>query len=152
MHHIFKFRKNIFVATIVIIISSIIILGPLGLLEYTASPVFCGSCHVMDSRFEDWFLSGLHRNIKCIDCHLPNNNIINHFIWKSIDGAKELVLFYLCMYGDPIKATSHAKGTIQTNCVRCHDEMVSRITVDDKNCWDCHRKINHNVTNFSLQK
>ncbi len=153
MTQFYKFKKNIFIATFVILISLTIILGPLGLLEYTASPQFCGSvCHIMDSRYEDWFLSGLHRNIKCVDCHLPNDNIINHFIWKSIDGSIELILFYSYMYSDSIKASSHAKDTLQANCVRCHDGMVSRITVEDRNCWDCHRSINHTITNFAIKK
>ena len=54
-------------------------------LEKTSSPEFCNSCHVMNSQYESWFMTGLHRNIKCVDCHLPNNNTANHIIWKGID-------------------------------------------------------------------
>ena len=150
----FKFIKSkylIYSVIIVTIIALFLALGPPSLLEYSSSPQFCGSCHVMDSMHEDWFLSGLHRNIKCVDCHLPNSNFISHYIWKGIDGMKDVLYFYGYIYSEPIMATSHGRDTIRENCIRCHGEMVSRLKIEDRNCWECHRRVNHRVTDFALK-
>ena len=71
-----------------------VMFGPPKLMAKTESPDFCASCHVMESQFEAWFHTGAHRSIKCIDCHLPHENIGAYYIWKSIDGMKDAVVFY----------------------------------------------------------
>ena len=45
--------------------------GPPQLMAKTESPLFCNSCHVMESQYEAWFNVGAHRTIRCVDCHLP---------------------------------------------------------------------------------
>lgn len=114
------------------------------ILKETSSPNFCASCHVMGNEHEDWFKSGLHRNIKCVDCHLPNDNIFNHLIWKALDGTKDVISFYGRLYSDHITISPHGATTIQSNCIRCHNEMVSRLSIEkERNCWSCHRRISH---------
>lgn len=114
------------------------------IIKETSTPGFCVSCHIMESEYEDWFKSGLHRTIKCVDCHLPNNNLFNHLIWKAVDGTKDVVSFYGRFYADHITISNHGRSTIQSNCIRCHSDMVSRISLEDKqNCWSCHRRTNH---------
>lgn len=115
------------------------------LVRITSTPGFCGSCHVMDDQYEHWFYDGKHRMISCVDCHLPNNNIVNHLVWKGIDGMKDVFFFYTRLTPEIIRASSHARRTIRANCVRCHDEMVSRVSIDTMQCWDCHRARNHQV-------
>jgi cytochrome c nitrite reductase small subunit len=78
-----------------------------------------------------------------VDCHLPNDNLINHLIWKGIDGTKDVVSFYGRLYPDLIKISEHGKKTVKENCIRCHDEMVSRMKVEGKDCWTCHRQTTH---------
>src|SRR4030042_5699134 len=66
----------------------------LGLYAKSETPEFCGSCHVLNMEYEAWFHSGAHRQIKCVDCHLPNNNFPNHLLWKTLDGVKDAVKFH----------------------------------------------------------
>ena len=132
-----------------LVLLAIIAFVPHGLLDQTSKPAFCNACHPMHEQYEVWFLTGVHRNIKCVDCHLPNNNEVNHLIWKGIDGTKDAVSFFSGVYPDYITATAHAKRVIKANCVRCHGEMVSRISTDGQNCWSCHRRINHKLNDFS---
>lgn len=126
--------------------------GPPKLFEYTSTPEFCGSCHVMDDQYEAWLKTGPHGGIKCVDCHLPNHNPVSHFVWKGIDGMKDVVYFYGRLYGDEIKAGSRAKRVINENCASCHYDMVSRIETEDSNCWSCHRRMDHNVREFGYFK
>jgi cytochrome c nitrite reductase small subunit len=132
-----------------LIVLTIIAFIPYGVLYQTSRPAFCNICHPMHEEHDVWFLTGVHRSIKCVDCHLPNNNEITHIVWKGIDGTKDLVSFYSGVYPDRITATDHAKRVIKANCVRCHGEMVSRINNEGRDCWSCHRRINHRLNEYS---
>lgn len=119
------------------------------ILAVTSTPRFCNSCHVMNDQYEAWFKTGVHRTIKCIDCHLPNDNIFRHLIWKGIDGTKDLVYFHTAVYAEPIEISDHGKGFIKANCIRCHQGIVSMIETDGQDCWSCHRRINHKAAIFN---
>ncbi|MBA3028347.1 MAG: cytochrome c nitrite reductase small subunit [Desulfobacteraceae bacterium] len=119
------------------------------LLSLTSTPQFCNSCHVMNEEYETWFMTGIHRTIQCIDCHLPNDNILNHLIWKGIDGTRDVVYFHTATYAEPIEISERGKGFIKANCIRCHEGIVSRIATDDQDCWSCHRRINHKAAIFN---
>ena len=119
--------------------------GPPGLYAKSETPEFCGSCHVLQTQYESWFHSGSHAQIKCVDCHLPNDTFARHFTWKTIDGAKDFLAFHMGRVSDPIKISNRGAGFVQENCVRCHGEIVARISTD-QNCWSCHRRFTHKLT------
>jgi cytochrome c nitrite reductase small subunit len=120
-----------------------IFFGPPDVYTLTSSPAFCSSCHVMEYQYDAWLKTGLHRNIKCVECHLPNDNFPNHMAWKGIDGTKDVIFFYGRLFSEPMKISDHGKAVAQKNCVRCHGEMVSRITLGERTCWSCHRRVTH---------
>ncbi|MCJ8502853.1 cytochrome c nitrite reductase small subunit [Desulfatitalea alkaliphila] len=119
------------------------------LIELTSTPDFCNSCHVMNEQHEAWFMTGVHRTIKCIDCHLPHDNIVNHLVWKGIDGTKDLVYFHSGIYEEPIQLSDRGKRVLKANCIRCHEGVVSRIDTEAQECWSCHRRINHKAAIFN---
>jgi cytochrome c nitrite reductase small subunit len=123
-------------------VGAFIAFGPPALYAKTESPEFCGSCHVLKTQYETWFHSGSHAAIKCVDCHLPNDNFPNHFLWKTLDGVKDFLKFHLGLVSEPIRITAHGANVVQENCQRCHAEIVSRVTIQ-RNCWDCHRRKTH---------
>jgi cytochrome c nitrite reductase small subunit len=117
-------------------------LGPPNLLAKSDKPDFCVGCHVMESNYEDWIHAGAHRRNKCVDCHLPNENAGLHYLWKSIDGAKDALVFYSGRVPERIALSSHGGRVLQGNCVRCHESTVA--TIDrERRCWDCHRRVSH---------
>jgi len=116
--------------------------GPPKMLAKSESPGFCSGCHVMESEFESWSHEGAHRRKLCVDCHLPNENMAIHYIWKSIDGLKDVLFFYSGRVPEHIELTSHGAEVLQANCIRCHQSTVEFIDPDRK-CWDCHRRIMH---------
>jgi cytochrome c nitrite reductase small subunit len=116
--------------------------GPPKLLAKSESPVFCAGCHVMESEFESWMHEGAHRRKLCVDCHLPNENAGIHYVWKSLDGLKDIAFFYSGRVPEHIRLTSHGTKVLQANCIRCHQTTVEYINHDRK-CWDCHRRIMH---------
>lgn len=119
--------------------------GPPKLMAKTSAPEYCATCHVMKSQYEDWFHSGAHKRAKCVDCHLPNHNKTAHYFWKSIDGLKDVLVFYSGNTPENIKLTHRAKNVLQANCIKCHNTTVEHID-QQRNCWDCHRRVQHKQT------
>ncbi len=116
--------------------------GPPRLLATTERPDFCVRCHVMESNYEAWMHAGAHRRSRCVDCHLPNENTGLHYIWKSLDGLKDAVVFYSGRVPERIRLSAHGSTVLQANCLRCHDETVG-MTDRTRQCWGCHRRISH---------
>lgn len=116
--------------------------GPPQLMARTETPDFCASCHVMESQFESWFHEGAHRSVKCVDCHLPHQNVAAHYVWKTIDGMKDVALFYSGRVPERIVLSEHGQEVMQANCIRCHETIVSRID-NERQCWGCHRRLSH---------
>jgi len=122
-----------------------LLLGPPGLLAKSESPVFCAGCHVMESEFEGWSHAGAHRRKNCVDCHLPNQNSVIHYVWKSLDGMKDVGFFFSGLASDRIEITDHGRKVLQANCIRCHEATVAMIG-QQRQCWDCHRRLAHRRT------
>ncbi|MCU0593447.1 MAG: NapC/NirT family cytochrome c [Desulfobacterales bacterium] len=110
-----KFNWKVLVLLVVLggAVGGFLSFGPPQLMAKTESPLFCNSCHVMESQFEAWFNVGAHRTIRCVDCHLPG------------------------------------KKFVQANCIRCHSERVAMID-QERNCWDCHRFLQHQLAGVRL--
>lgn len=122
-----------------------LMLGPPQLLAKSESPSFCASCHVMEDEYQAWAHNGAHRRKKCVDCHLPNDNVALHYVWKSIDGMKDTLFFYSGHVPERITISAHAKEVVQANCIRCHESAVAHID-QQRLCWQCHRRIAHRGT------
>ncbi len=123
-------------------LTAFVLFGPPRMLARSSEPGFCSGCHVMEAEFQAWAHVGAHRQIKCVDCHLPNQNQFVHYLWKSIDGLKDAYMFYSGQVSDDIELTPHAEKVLQANCIRCHSTAVSMID-DQRDCWKCHRGIQH---------
>lgn len=129
----------------VLVISLFLLLGPPQLLAKSDTPGFCVQCHAMEAEYEAWIHVGAHRRKQCVDCHLPNENLAVHYVWKAIDGMKDVLVFYSWTVPDRIELTSHGAEVLQANCVRCHEMTVSLISAERK-CWSCHRRISHRLS------
>lgn len=129
-------------AVVIVLILPFLLIGPPKLLAKSDSPGFCAGCHVMEFQFETWRHTGAHRRIRCVDCHLPNQNLAAHYVGKAISGVKDAVAFYSGHIPDPIVLTGGGAKILRDNCVRCHEELVSMVRTE-RNCWDCHRGTTH---------
>ncbi|MGE5083331.1 MAG: cytochrome c nitrite reductase small subunit [Acidobacteriota bacterium] len=117
-------------------------LGPPQLLAKSETPEFCASCHVMEAQYEAWSHQGAHRRKACVECHLPNGDMLSHYFWKSIDGMKDVFVFNSGRVPDDIRISDHGRGVVQANCIRCHETTVENIG-QERICTDCHRRLMH---------
>jgi cytochrome c nitrite reductase small subunit len=132
-------------AALVMALSLFTAFGPPGLYAKSESPEFCGSCHVLQPEYEAWFHSGAHQNIKCIDCHLPNDNLPHHLWAKALEGVGDSLAFHTGRFHEPIKLSDSGAKVVVENCRRCHSEIMARIT-EERRCWECHRRLSHRST------
>jgi cytochrome c nitrite reductase small subunit len=123
-------------------VTAFVLFGTPRMLARSGEPNFCAGCHVMEAEFEAWAHVGAHRRIKCVDCHLPNQNQYVHYLWKSIDGLKDAYMFYSGQVTDDIELTAHGRKVLQENCIRCHSTTVMMIDTG-RDCWKCHRGLQH---------
>jgi len=122
-----------------------VLLGPPQLLVRSESPHFCASCHVMEEQHAAWRLAAVHRGIRCVDCHLPNDNPARYYLWKSIDGLKDVIVFHSGNVPEAITLSSHGNSVLQANCIACHEETVSMMD-KTRRCWECHRQMSHRLS------
>jgi cytochrome c nitrite reductase small subunit len=120
--------------------------GPPKLYAKSGTPEFCASCHVMEAEYEAWRHQGAHRRIKCIDCHLPNDQFANHMFQKSLQGMWDVFIFYSGRVPENIRLSAQGIRIAKANCERCHAETIARVNMADRNCWDCHRRLSHTLT------
>ncbi len=141
--------KRLKIAGIILVCGALfgvfLLLGPPHLLAKSESPDFCASCHVMEAQHTAYMHNGAHRRLKCVDCHLPNGNVATHYIWKSIDGMKDVLVFNSGKVPDHITISEHGAKVLKTNCIRCHETLVSQMDTS-RDCWKCHRRITHTGT------
>ncbi len=128
----------------IILVGIFLAFGPPRLMEKTSKPKFCANCHVMELQYEAWSRSS-HQKVWCVDCHLPHDSSFSYYLWKGIDGTKDLIYFYSGLVPKEIYASPHARRTIKANCIRCHQTTVSRINTEGKKCWECHRDMVHKI-------
>jgi cytochrome c nitrite reductase small subunit len=151
MRVIKKHRWKFLIGIVIVaaIISIFLAFGPPKLMARTESPLFCSSCHVMQGQFEAWFNVGAHRSIRCVDCHLPHDNLAIYYLWKSIDGMKDVVVFHSGHTPEYIQVSERGQRFVRDNCVRCHSERVQMID-QERNCWDCHRFLQHQLAGVRM--
>jgi len=110
-------------------------------------PSTCNNCHVMDDQYENWAHAAHAQYASCIDCHLPQQNIVSYYAFKGYSGLRDVVTFSLKIYPPAIRATKMTDDIVQANCIRCHGASVDAIIGGpqpfDRYCWSCHRSVAH---------
>lgn len=111
-------------------------------LKITDEPEFCASCHLMEEHRYSWMKS-VHRDLKCVECHLPHQNPLEYYYWKARFGLNDYIKFYL--YSVDEVSLKHGE-VVKNNCLRCHSEILSVVNVS-RDCWSCHRVV-HNPESY----
>lgn len=111
-------------------------------------PRACINCHIMFPQYATWQHSSHARTAHCNDCHVPHNNILSKYYFKSKDGLRHSYMFTFRLEPQVIQAIPESRKVIQHNCVRCHqqalEQAVTPVHADfDRPCVDCHREVPH---------
>ena len=140
----FKSKKTVIIfAAVFLGIVLTVVTGKV--LDYTDSPEFCSSCHIMTQVHES-FLDSNHAHLSCSDCHLPHDNIVNKYVNKAKSGIGHV--YYNTLGVDKIPkvlhTTENSKNIIQENCVDCHQNTIKNLNLDpEQSCVSCHQDVPH---------
>jgi cytochrome c nitrite reductase small subunit len=120
-----------------------------GVMTYTATPSFCNSCHVMNTRFVSWQRSPHGDVATCLECHSEPGS------WGElrahINGSRYLAVM---VTGEKTGPLIRAEVSNES-CLHCHPAVqlpdvvrqhrVSHITHIDMgvSCVDCHAGLIH---------
>lgn len=121
------------------------------------SPNTCMNCHIMGPEYATWFHSSHREHATCNDCHVPQNNIFEHYLFKAQDGARHSFIFTMGTYQQAISIQEAGAKAVQGNCIRCHSNLFRerqkggpdaiKYFLHEKNigrrCWDCHQEVPH---------
>jgi len=120
----------------------------------TDDPQACMNCHVMTPQYITWSHSSHKSVTTCNDCHVPQNNLLETYLFKAKDGLYHASIYTL--RAEPQAIVMHEAGqkAVQANCIRCHGDQVTDARTAslvanhqssrlDRRCWDCHRETPH---------
>jgi nitrate/TMAO reductase-like tetraheme cytochrome c subunit len=99
---------------LVLVVAGVGVLATWGVATYTASPDFCASCHVMETRHVSWLRSGHAGKATCIECHSdpgPWGELKAH-----LNGTRYLYVMLSGEKSGPI-LRAHVPGA---TCAHCH--------------------------------
>jgi cytochrome c nitrite reductase small subunit len=126
---------------------------------FSEDPKVCINCHVMNTQYATWQHSSHRERATCVQCHLPQDSLVDKMIAKSRDGFNHSIAMTFRTYDNSIRVSDNAAKRIQNNCISCHGELVSQMVEStksyqknsgepqvDRNCWDCHRVTPHGST------
>ena len=113
---------------------------------YSDSPEFCGSCHSMEQAHSTWQASN-HKQLKCTDCHLPQQNLAVKMITKGTTGMNDTYHEVLRDYPATMKLSPKGKVIVEDNCMRCHQSTVQNtgMGAGGEDCTKCHRGLVHGM-------
>jgi cytochrome c nitrite reductase small subunit len=112
--------------------------------QWAGTPSFCGSCHSMERVHRTW-QSSTHKQFACIECHLPNVNFTESFLYKAKAGLRDVRDEFSRDYQVVTPLSPEAHQILQNNCLRCHASTVgdTRMNRGEAQCTTCHREMVH---------
>jgi cytochrome c nitrite reductase small subunit len=108
----------------------------------------CMNCHVMTTQFVTWQHGSHARVATCNDCHVPHTSLLSKYGFKVQDGLWHSTVFTMHWQRQVIRLSARAVPVVETNCRRCHAQVVMNVAASefhrgDLRCWDCHRETPH---------
>ena len=118
----------------------------MGALHASGTKTFCSQCHSMKHEAATFEVSS-HRNLDCVECHLPHDNTAHYLFEKGRTGMVDMYHEIMRDYPERIKLDADARNMVNENCMRCHEATMSYVDNaphgPQDNCLKCHSRIAH---------
>lgn len=118
----------------------------MGFLHASGTKTFCGQCHSMKHEAATFAVSS-HRELDCVECHLPHDNTAHYLFEKGRTGMVDMYHEIMRDYPERIKLDADARQMVNENCMRCHGATMSFVdnvpNGPQENCLKCHSRIAH---------
>ncbi len=83
------------------------------LFEYSTSPRFCKSCHIMEPYYKAWETSK-HNFVPCVDCHYPPN--LKDTLWLKYQAVSQVVKYVTKTYSSKPYAEIEDASCLRSGC------------------------------------
>ncbi len=132
--------------TVILLLAAVV--GLIASFAATSHPIFCSSCHEMDTHFRSWQVSS-HKDVPCETCHV-SPGLTGMFRTKL--GATRLVAKHVA---GPPEADAIKGHVPDVNCKKCHKTarewvVYHGLKISHKQHWDrginctfCHADVVH---------
>lgn len=118
----------------------------MGFLHASGTKTFCGQCHSMKHEAATFEVSS-HRELDCVECHLPHDNTAHYLFEKGRTGMVDMYHEIMRDYPERIKLDADARKMVSENCARCHEATMSYVGSAPAgmqgDCLKCHSRIAH---------
>lgn len=115
-------------------------------LHVSGTKTFCGQCHSMKHEAATFAVSS-HRELDCVECHLPHDNFPHYLIEKGRTGMVDMYHEVIRDYPERIRLDGDARKMVSDNCLRCHESTMSYVSTapggSQDDCLKCHSRIAH---------
>ena len=122
------------------------------------NPQTCVNCHIMSPQYATWSHSSHREVAHCNDCHVPQNNAVNKYYFKAMDGLRHSTMFTLRLEPQVIHIKPAGANAVHNYCVRCHENLIRDYRVEatspmhraireGRRCVECHREVPHGRVN-----
>ncbi len=125
-----------------------------GMMSFSGSAAFCGSCHAMKGEAAT-FAQSTHSQQNCVECHLPHDNMAIYMIEKGRTGMVDTYHAVLRDYPAKIKLSADGRKTVNSNCLRCHENTMGSVHAvlgepldTGADCMKCHSRIAHGANHL----
>lgn len=116
------------------------------MLHVSGTKTFCGTCHSMKHEART-FAASSHRELDCVECHLPHDNFPHYLIEKGRTGMVDMYHEMMRDYPERIKLDADSRKMVSENCLRCHESTMSYVETapggTQNDCLKCHSRIAH---------
>ena len=85
-----------------------------GLVNYSTSPTFCHSCHIMEPYYQAWKASK-HNKAACVDCHYPPSNT-QTYMWRKFQSLSQVAKFFTKTYSSKPYAEVQDSACLREGC------------------------------------
>lgn len=174
-------EKFVWIIVICILMIGIVIgvsttVGSIIFINETSTNEFCSSCHSHKPIVAS-FKADIHGGInkfgvvaKCVDCHLPNDNMTHYLTVKTLSGTNDI---YIEFFGNPEavdwlkKRDERETFVYDSGCLKCHTNLRKATENNLKassahmfyfegqynlKCVTCHKHVGHKSLETFLKK
>ncbi len=112
--------------------------------QAAGSSKFCGACHSMELVYKRWQATN-HKQFACIECHMPDTNIVGKVAYKTAVGIRDLTHETFKTYPAAIVLSTGSGEILRSNCARCHYSTIQNTPMlqGGGDCLNCHRYLGH---------
>lgn len=98
---------------VLLVIPLVLLSGFGGLYQYSTSPSFCRSCHIMEPYYQAWAASK-HNFVSCVECHYPPGT--RDAMWVKFQALSQVAKFVTRTYSSKPFAEIEDGSCLRANC------------------------------------